>query len=48
MSQGTEGEKPASVLPQIVAAVIIALVAGGTSPWWWDKLVVWKQWKHRK
>jgi len=25
-------------LGQIIAAVLIALIAGGTAPWWWDKL----------
>jgi hypothetical protein len=26
------------IIGQIVAAVVIALLVGGTSPWWWDKI----------
>jgi hypothetical protein len=31
------GEK--GILPQIVVAVTIALIAGGSAPWWWDELI---------
>ncbi len=27
------------MLPQIVVAVTIALIAGGSSPWWWDEII---------
>jgi hypothetical protein len=26
------------ILPQIVVAVTIALIAGGSAPWWWDEI----------
>jgi len=27
------------ILPQIIVAVTIALIAGGSSPWWWNELI---------
>lgn len=30
------------VVRQIVVAVAIALLAGGTAPWWWKELISWK------
>lgn len=40
MSQDTEEKKQAGILPQIFTAVIIAVLVGGTAPWWWDKLII--------
>ncbi|MEO1394966.1 MAG: LCCL domain-containing protein [Cyanobacteria bacterium J06634_5] len=31
--------KNSNGLGQIIAAIAIALLAGGTAPWWWDKLI---------
>ncbi|MBU0909102.1 MAG: hypothetical protein KKA54_20345 [Proteobacteria bacterium] len=33
-----EGKKKDSLLSQILVAVAIALLAGGTAPWWWSEL----------
>jgi hypothetical protein len=33
-----ENEKKSGVLSQIIVPVAIALIAGGTAPWWWQKL----------
>ena len=30
--------KKSGILGQIISTVVIALLVGGTSPWWWDKL----------
>jgi len=27
------------ILPQIVVAITIALIAGGSAPWWWDAII---------
>ncbi len=34
-----EDSKKQSVWSQILMAVAIALLAGGTSPWWWNEIV---------
>lgn len=34
-----------SVLPQIVATVVVALLVGGTSPWWWNEFFATKEGK---
>jgi hypothetical protein len=31
-------KKESSVLGQVAVGVLVALIAGSTSPWWWDKL----------
>lgn len=33
-------KKESSIIGQIVVAVAIALLAGGTAPWWWDEFFV--------
>lgn len=38
MSGSEGGGRKASVLQQILVAVAIAVLAGGTSPWWWNEL----------
>jgi len=33
-----DDKKESGMLGQIVMAVVVALLASGTSPWWWDKV----------
>src|SRR2546427_9374777 len=35
---GKERERKSGVVAQIVVGVAIALVAGGSAPWWWSKV----------
>lgn len=35
----TNGKKDSSVLSQILIPVTIALLVGGTSPWWWREFI---------
>lgn len=33
-----QNEEKKGVLPQIIVAVFIALLVGGTAPWWWKEI----------
>jgi len=35
----SDGKKEGSVFGQIAVAVAVALLAGGSAPWWWEKIV---------
>jgi hypothetical protein len=37
MSTEQKDKKEGNVVGQIAGGVLVALIAGGTSPWWWDK-----------
>jgi hypothetical protein len=32
-------KKDGGILPQIMVPVAVALLAGGSAPWWWDKII---------
>lgn len=38
MNHTQDGTKSGTTFQTLVGALILALVAGGTSPWWWTKL----------
>ncbi|PSB21205.1 hypothetical protein C7B65_04530 [Phormidesmis priestleyi ULC007] len=35
----SDGKKEGGVFGQIAVAVVVALLAGGTAPWWWEKII---------
>jgi hypothetical protein len=38
LSDDTGKDKQSSIASQIAVGVLVALLAGGTAPWWWEKL----------
>ena len=38
MSPTPDSSKSGSALQAIIVGIVLALVAGGTSPWWWNKV----------
>ncbi len=38
MSPTSDSSKSGSALQAITVGIVLALVAGGTSPWWWNKV----------